>query len=184
MAPLVDILFAEWRPQLIVPYALYGHSMGALVAFEFAHRAVIAGFPPAMLIVSGRAAPSVPERRQRYCLPSPQFRTMLRDLGGFPPGVLESEDLMDFFEPILRADFEVIETHACISRPKLDVPITVAIGDHDDATVETARLWELETTRGTQLTVFRGDHFFIQQHSGAMAQLIAGALTGIVRATG
>jgi surfactin synthase thioesterase subunit len=179
MTALVDGLFAEWSGKLTPPYGLYGHSMGAIVAYEFAQRAAAQGRPPVALIVSGRQAPSIPELRQRYLLPSPEFRAMLRDLGGCPPAVLESPELMDYFEPILRADFEVVETHVHTPRPPLDVPIVVAIGDDDDTSVANAQQWERETTCGIELVRFSGDHFFIHRHWPDISGLIRRALIGV-----
>ncbi len=165
MDALVTLLFDELRPALGADYALFGHSLGASVAYELARRiAAVPGLaPPRQLIVSGRAAPSVPERRFRHQLGRDAFRQMLRDLGGCPPGVLESDDLMEYFEPILRADFELVETHAPAPGAPLAVPILALIGDADDVTRADAEAWQQETTQPLEIVSFPGDHFFVLQ---------------------
>jgi len=170
---LVEDAFANLKGRLQGPYAFFGHSMGASLAHELARRIVRAGLtPPLYLFVSGRQAPSVPEKRRRWDLPKEQFLDMLRRLGGCPPEILQSEEFMEFFEPILRADFEAVETHVSKPGSPLDVPIAVLIGDQDEVTREEAQQWQHETTREIAVSQFRGGHFFIFEHQREIADLI------------
>lgn len=157
------------------PYALYGHSMGALLAFLAAHRLRAAGFArPQALFLSGSSAPSAREVRRRHLLPPAEFKTMLRELGGCPPQVLDDPELLDFFEPILRADFKAVETWQRSDRPPLDIPLVVMSGLEDDSDAGDAGGWASETTAECRLLEFSGDHFFILRHwdqIGATIQL-------------
>lgn len=147
------------------PYALYGHSMGALLAFLAAHRLRAAGFArPQALFLSGSSAPSAREVRRRHLLPPAEFKTMLRELGGCPPQVLDDPELLDFFEPILRADFKAVETWQRSDRPPLDIPLVVMSGLEDDSDAGDAGGWASETTAECRLLEFSGDHFFILRH--------------------
>lgn len=177
MAGLLDDAWRSLRGSLSEPYALFGHSMGASLAHEFARRAAREGAPaPRHLFVSGRQAPSVPEKHRRWALPGPEFKAALLALGGCPPAVLESEELMNFFEPILRADFQAVETHAPRPGAPLDVPITALVGDRDHVALEEARLWRRETSREFELHCFGGGHFFILEHQQELAALVSSRL--------
>lgn len=171
---MAEHAFDEVKSQLDGPYAFFGHSMGACLAYELARRVESEGLtPPSHLFVSGRQAPSVPDKRRRWDLPPDAFRETLRELGGCPPEILESEEYMEFFEPILRADFEAVETHTWASAALLGCPVSALIGDLDDVTLEEAERWQ-EATRG-QAVVFRfsGDHFFLFDYWQEVAELIA-----------
>src|SRR5262249_38862246 len=118
------------------PFALFGHSMGALVAFELTHllRASL-GVQPAALLVSGCRGPQVPPREvPTYNLPDDAFVEALRVLNGTPAAVLESREALEFLTPILRADFEAVQTYRYEARPRLSVPIA-AFGGTTDAHV-------------------------------------------------
>lgn len=150
-------------------YAIYGHSMGALLAFLTAHRLRSTGLAqPECLILSGSAAPAARHDRQRHLLPPAQFVTMLRELGGCPPQVLEDSELLDFFAPILRADFKAVETWQRHHQAPLDIPFVVMTGTDDETTLEEAGAWASETTASCRVLEFSGDHFFILRHWDAI----------------
>jgi surfactin synthase thioesterase subunit len=102
--------------------------------------------------------------------------------GGTPRAVLDDPELMAFFEPILRADLEVLESCLPDRGPPLDLPIHVALGDQDDVTVEQARAWERESTRPIKISSFSGGHFFIRDHAASLAGLIEAAFRDSVSA--
>jgi surfactin synthase thioesterase subunit len=171
---LVADAFVKLKDMLKGSYAFFGHSMGASMAHELARRIVREGLtPPRNLFLSGRQAPSVPEKHRRWDLPKKEFLEVLRSLGGCPPEVLESGELWELFEPILRADFEAIETHVPKLEAPIDVPISVFIGDRDEVTLEEARHWQKETTQEVAIVRFPGDHFFLFDHSQEIADLMA-----------
>lgn len=170
---LADDAFARCRHLLGAPYALFGHSMGASIACEVARRIVRTGAHlPLHLFVSGRQAPSVAEMHRRYDLPRDRFLTALRELGGCPREFIETPELVDYFEPILRADFEAVETEPPRHRAPMPVAITVFIGDDDDVTPANAWRWSEESSLEVEVCRFPGDHFFLQQQWEGIAGII------------
>lgn len=163
---LADDVFRQIQQRgIATPYALYGHSMGALLAFLAAHRIRAAGFArPQALFLSGSSAPASRELRRRHLLPPAEFKTMLRELGGCPPQVLDDPELLDFFQPILRADFKAVETWHRQDQPPLDIPFVVMSGLEDDSDAGDAGGWASETTAECRQMEFSGDHFFILRH--------------------
>ncbi len=131
---LANDVFSQIRARAVTGrYAIFGHSMGALLAYLAAHRLRRAGLPrPEALFLSGSSAPASRPVRQRHLLPSPEFAAMLRELGGCPPQVLKDAGLFEFFEPILRADFKAVEAWQRPEAPPLDLPFVVMVGDGDE----------------------------------------------------
>ncbi|MGE0446801.1 MAG: thioesterase II family protein [Vicinamibacterales bacterium] len=171
---LADDLVAQLRPRLSAePFAFYGHSMGALLALLTARRLREHGLPqPGVLIVSGSDAPSVMPERRRHLLPPAEFVAMLQELGGCPPQVLEDRELLAFFEPILRADFQAVETWDRRAEAPLAAPIVALIGADDETSAEGARAWAGETGAACETHEYPGGHFFILDHWDALARLI------------
>ena len=181
LPPLIDgLLPALGRGLLDGPVAFFGHSMGALVAYELARALRDAGSPrPLHLFVSARRAPDLPARTAPiHALPEPEFRQRLRELNGTPEAVLEHPELMELLGPTLRADFTLIETYEPTSAPPLDCPITAFGGvDDPDVSEEEMAAWRRFTTAAFQLRMLPGDHFFLAQDSGeALRREIARAL--------
>lgn len=178
---LADDVFAQLKPHLGEgPYALFGHSMGAALCFLCLQRIRAAGLPyPEMVFLSGKSAPSVNEKKTRHLLPRDAFVDMLRELGGCPPEILEEEELIDYFEPILRADFQAVETWRTTERAPLPVSLVVLHGQDDEFPREEAMAWSKETTSIFRFHEFVGDHFFIQRHWAQIAQLIGTHLAEI-----
>lgn len=159
MEQLLDPLCAAIGPYLDRPFALLGHSLGSIVAYEVARR-----FPPACLIVSGRRAPrSVTARRLFSSLPDGEFLTEIGRLGGTPPEVLEQTQLIRMLMPALRADFELNEAYRALPGPGLSCPLVAYMGA-DDPEVTRAELlgWHEETAGEFTLRVFPGGHFYLK----------------------
>ena len=175
---LVEDLYRQLQDELQEPYALYGHSLGSLLAFLLARRVEVIGLRrPSYLFLSGCEAPSVIPREIRHLLPKAAFREVVQKFGGCAPGVLESEELMEIFEPILRADFKAYETYVHESGVRIDVPIAAMIGEEEPLEREDVMKWQEETARGITLEIFPGDHFFIYSHWNAIAGLISRCLS-------
>jgi medium-chain acyl-[acyl-carrier-protein] hydrolase len=164
LVPLAKALAQGVAPHLDGgPFAIFGHSMGALLAFELARELRRHGLLAAQLLVAGRSAPHIPEPRlDTHQLPDREFLDHLRRLNGTPPGVLEHEELMQILLPMLRADFAVSETYVFEEEPPLSCPIGV-LGGHDDPDTSPAELeaWRRHTSGPCRVRMFAGDHFFL-----------------------
>ncbi|MEV5156274.1 alpha/beta fold hydrolase [Streptomyces werraensis] len=145
------------------PYALFGHSMGAVVAFEAAHRLQAAGRKPARLFVSGRRAPSLDG-----AAPSSPPRTdeeivaEIRRLNGTGDALLDDEETLRMILPALRADYDAVRRYRYRPGPLLHCPVTAFTGDHDPrAGTHEVRAWHTHTASGFDLNVLPGGHFFL-----------------------
>ena len=175
MDRLLPQLATVVSPRLDRPYALFGHSMGALLALELARELRRRGRSPVALIVAGHAAPHVsPRQPPLHTLSDDEFRAELRRLNGTPTAVLDNDELMQAVLPTLRADFELCETHTPGDEPPLDCPI-LALGGRDDPRVSPADLeaWRDYTRGPFRSEILPGDHFFVQTHCPAVLDTIA-----------
>lgn len=164
LAPLVRALAEAMAPLLDKPFAFFGHSLGALVAFELARwLRRQSGVQPIHLFVSADRAPQIRARsRPMHDLPEEEFLVELRRLNGIPEIVLEDANLMQIMLPVLRADFAVYETYVYSIEPPLDCPIT-SFGGLQDHRVNRGDLepWRDQTNASFSLRMFPGDHFFL-----------------------
>ena len=163
-------------PYMDRPFALFGHSMGALVAFELARmlrREWLRG--PLCLFVGGRCAPQIPETRPPlHALPDRQLLKELELMNGTPEEVLAHPDLMQLMLPLLRGDFSVAETYLYNDEPPLGCSIT-AFGGLDDGGVsrQTLEAWREQTEAAFSLHVLPGDHFFLHTAEQALLKVVA-----------
>ncbi|WP_439657528.1 thioesterase domain-containing protein [Lentzea sp. HUAS TT2] len=176
---LVEDLTTQLRDHLRgdEPFAVYGHSLGARLAFEVCRRLRAEGLPaPVRLVVSGECGPSVPSReRDTWQLTGDAFWAHLDELGGVPHQLRQYEDLMAHYERVLRADFTALGRYRHRDEPPLDVPITVVTGDLEPFTEADVAAWQRETTAPLVRHRLPGDHFFIRAHWPELAHLIEGA---------
>ncbi len=161
------------------PYAFFGHSLGARVAFELARHMRREGRPlPCHLFVSGSRAPEIPEPSPLHELEEDEFFAALSRYGGTPQSLLDNKELMKLFLPLLRADFTVDETYVYQEEEPLPVPFTAFRGSDDpEATMEEMEGWGRHTARGFSLCEIPGDHFYLT-HAAPLL------LSGIRRALG
>ncbi|HEY8780381.1 MAG TPA: thioesterase domain-containing protein [Mucilaginibacter sp.] len=161
-------------------YAVYGHSLGGLVAYlltlklmENRHR------QPEHLFITGTDGPSSLSRleKKRSLLPKDEFIKEIKDLGGMPNEILESEELLDYLEPILRNDFRVSETYLYEDRGPLNIPITVITGSEEDMEEEDVLLWQKESYLPVDFSQMPGGHFFILEHKDKLLEIISEKLT-------
>lgn len=170
---MVADIYRQIEGQLDQPYALYGHSMGALLCYLLTQKIRDAGLQiPEHLFLTGCEAPAQPVIRDEYKLPTVPFKEKLRELGGCPEDVLNNEELFSFYEPIIRADFKAVASFVYRPSQRLDIPMTVLLGTEDSVSEDSAEKWALETTHGIDMRYFPGDHFFIFNHEAEIMEII------------
>ena len=170
-APIVEQLTAGLGPLLDRPFALFGHSMGAFLAFETARRLRDEhAIEPLHLFVSGAGAPQLPDLHQFHTLSDERLAAALRRMNGVEPEILENTELMELLLPVLRADFAAVETYVCRDMTPLDCPVIV-FGGADDWLVPCDRLepWRVLTNGESTIDVLAGDHFFLRSARHAAA---------------
>ncbi len=164
MAPLVASLAQDMLPLLSVPYSLFGHSMGAFIAFDLAHELSDLGRPPAHLFVSAQRGPSLPYPGQPiYTLPDDRFlAAVLARYDNVPQPVLDDPGFRAVFLRIFRADFTLVEGYRYRATRRVACPIT-AFGGADDCAISREQLeaWSAETTGSFRLHLLPGGHFFL-----------------------
>lgn len=170
---LVPLVLNALAPLLSdLPLAIFGHSMGALLALETA-RAVKGRGRVVRLFASARRAPHRPDREVPMTGASDEeFLRRLRLMNGTPPEVLRDKELMQVLLPVLRADLEINDSYA-FQVPPLDIPVT-ALGAVDDpkASIDELMGWAEITTGPFHVVVFPGDHFFLHAFESAMLDVI------------
>jgi surfactin synthase thioesterase subunit len=168
-------------PLLDLPAYLFGHSMGALLAYEVTRALRRFALPmPRHLLVSGRCAPHDHDRSRALSrLPDAELVTAVGELGGTPKGLLEHGELLALLVPTLRADFALCDGYRHRIEPALAVPLT-AMGGVDDPVVDASRLekWRLHTSSAFRVSTFPGDHFFVASSHEAVLAEIGAALIG------
>lgn len=157
-------------------YAIYGHSMGGLMSCLLARRVIENGRkPPLHLFVTGTTGPSATSRtaKKRHLLGKEAFIEEVRNLNGSPDEILQNDELLNYIEPILRADFKVTENYTYASADSLDIPITVITGTREDMKLEDIHLWQKETKATVDFRRMPGHHFFIYKYPFEIIQIIA-----------
>lgn len=178
MAPLLGRLVPALLPTLEAgPFAFFGHSLGALLAFEVTRALRSRGAPlPRLLLAAGRSAPShggAPHRLSAIAGDDEFVRAVQYYYGGIPPALLAERELLALIVPTLRADLKLAEHYEYRAEPPLPVPIR-ALGGVDDRGVDEQALrdWAAETAADFGVQRFRGGHFFVQESRGELLRAI------------
>jgi medium-chain acyl-[acyl-carrier-protein] hydrolase len=176
LPPLISELEDAIHPLLGKPFVFFGHSMGAIIAFELAQSLRRKyGREPQALFVAGRRAPQAPDDEPiTYDLPKDKFIEELIKLDGTPREVIEHAELMELMIPLLRADFQLIQTYEYLAETPLSCPI-VAFGGLQDAETPREKLlpWKELTGSRFVLHMLSGDHFFIRSSQSHLLRLVA-----------
>jgi medium-chain acyl-[acyl-carrier-protein] hydrolase len=181
--PLVDSLVEAITPLLDLPFALFGHSMGALVSFELAHALKQRrGVMPRQLFVSGMTPPHRQSNENLHLLSDDAFKRELHELNGTPREILEHPELMSLVLPRLRADFETCETYHYVEREPLDCPI-IALGglSDEEAPREELMQWRSLTRGHFMLQMFPGDHFYLETARAPLIETVSQILSHQLR---
>ena len=185
MAELVPHVVDALRAYFDKPFALFGHSVGAIVAYEVARELQQQQFPlPLRLFVSAHKAPHVAaHHRPMYDLPDTELVALLRDLGLVPEEALRNEGLLDFILPPLKADFQLSETYRCDAPMPLTIPVSALGGEADTfVTKEDLEDWQAYTKAAFDVALFADDHFYTRSRQAEVTQAIARALKADVAA--
>jgi medium-chain acyl-[acyl-carrier-protein] hydrolase len=175
MDGLVDTLCEVLAPLLDSPFALFGHSMGAHIAFALARRLSAAGGPgPMHLFVSGAAPPNrTPRTAPLHSRPDRELVRALTEFGGTPAAILARDELLAALLPTLRADLTLTETYSAARAQPVSCPITAFGGASDAIDRRALQGWSAFTEGAFRLRVFPGDHFYLAAADSALVDEIA-----------
>lgn len=156
------------------PIAFFGYSMGSLIAYELAHYIKEKhGNELTHLFVGARRAPHLNGHvKQISALPDQTFLAEMIRLGGMSDEVLQNQELLDVFLPLIRGDMRIVENYEWKPRDLLQTDITVLAGDQDVIAMDQLEAWGDMTSGACQLSVYEGDHFFINKHYEVIAEQI------------
>ncbi|WP_369392699.1 thioesterase II family protein [Streptomyces sp. CG1] len=183
MRELVEAFVAE-APLATGPFAFFGHSLGALFAYEVTRAMSAAGRRlPDRLVVSGFRAPHLPRPdTQIHRLPDDELLdTVARLHGGLPDEVLASAELRQMAAGALRADYRILETYVWDAGDPLPVPLTVFGGEDDRITADELEAWGEHTSAGASVRRFPGGHFYLRERPAPVQRAMA-AVLAMVRA--
>lgn len=154
-------------------YLIYGHSMGATLGHILTSELEKLNDSPKFLIVSGNSGSGRDVTRERYKMNDQDFKTELRKLGGVPDEVLENCDLFDFFSPIMRADFEILEKEGDIYETNivLSTPIHAIMGEKEEGSNQIEN-WRKMTSADFEWEVLPGNHFFIYDQADRLIYIL------------
>ncbi len=176
----VDDIYSMIKNELdCYPYALFGHSMGSIIAYELCHKIRDLGYQnPTHVFLSGHSAPNMKKDKTIvYKLPDVDFKKEIIKLGGTPAEVLENKELLDILLPMLRSDFKIIETYEYVKKDKkMDCDITVFAGKEDDFMLNEILEWKNHTNKKCKVHMYEGGHFFINEYLDSIVNIINGTL--------
>lgn len=164
------------------PYAIYGHSMGALAAYLLAVKVIAEGHtPPVHLFITGAQGPGAlsKEGKKTYLLPRGEFMKAITDMDGILGELLAHKELLDYIEPILRADFTITDIYRYSANNKLHIPITVITGTEEGLNEEDILTWREETTEHVDFYQMSGKHFFIAPHAEEIINIISNKIKAV-----
>lgn len=157
-------------------YMIYGHSMGASLGLYLARDFEQQNDPPAALVVTGNAGPGIaddePATPKRHLLGYEEFKGELRRLGGISEELLASKELYDFFEPIIRADFQIVDEEGDAAEAlAVHVPVIAAMGS-EEKNVDQIANWKNYARGYFSSKVLPGNHFFIYDYAQELKNII------------
>lgn len=160
-------------------YAIFGHSLGGLIAYELAQRIRLEGKPqPVHIFFSGTRPPHIKsDTDNTYALSDEEFKNKLTELGGTPEEILGNQELLDVFLPILRADFKINDTYEYTgNKEQLNCGFSVLGGITDNIKQEELAEWRDHTTGRCDIFMLDGGHFFINSHTDEVIRIVENCL--------
>ncbi|MFG2844705.1 thioesterase II family protein [Kitasatospora sp. NPDC048296] len=176
---LADHVVEALEPYLEEPLALFGHSMGASIAFETVRRLERRGVGPSALIVSSRTAPGIGLGLPHtvHELGDAELLAELAAFGAVDPRITQDEELLRHTLDVIRGDYRAVESYRPVPGTRVHCPVSVLVGDRDPrVSPAQAAAWQDWSARGVDLRVFEGGHFFLEDHADAVAALVRTAL--------
>ncbi|MFD5419248.1 thioesterase II family protein [Streptomyces sp. NPDC127069] len=167
----VEGALAPWRER---PLVLFGHSMGAVLAYELTRRLEASGAAPRGLILSGRRSPLVPRHDDLHTLDDDALLAHVRALSGTDTTLLADPELQAMILPALRSDYHAVGTYRHEPGPLLRTPVSVLCGESDPrAAVPEAMAWRELTEGAFTFRGFPGGHFYLAERHEAVTSAIA-----------
>jgi medium-chain acyl-[acyl-carrier-protein] hydrolase len=158
------------------PYAFFGHSMGAMIAYKLAHLLRKQGLPePACIFFSGRSAPHImrDERKNYAQMNDEVFIKEVLELGGTPAELFMYPELVNYYLPLLRNDFTLAEETVMMEKIEpFNFNITTLFGDEEDLNCEQRIGWKAHTKKKCNIHVLSGGHFFIHSSMQEVTEII------------
>jgi len=176
----VDDIFENIKDTIVDnDYAIYGHSMGSLLAYELYYKISSENLrKPKHIFFSGYRAPSTIRKRENiYTLPDYDFMEKVIDLGGTPEELMNNQELFQIFLPIIRSDFKILETYNYKEKEnKIECDISILNGRQDSIDVEEILGWKKHVCKGFKIFNFEGNHFFINNNVENITRIINSTL--------
>lgn len=171
---IADGIVPELLPLADRPLALFGHSMGAAVAFETVRRLEERGVAPAVLFASSRPSPSSVRDEGLHRSGDQALIAEMQRLDATDARLLEDPELLEMILPVLRGDYKAVETYRC--RPPhaaVDCSVVALFGDDDpQAPHEECLRWKEHTRGRFDMHVFEGGHFYLNTHAESVLRII------------
>ena len=176
----VNDIFLHVKSKIIFSeYAIFGHSMGSLLAYELYYKILREGLnKPCHIFFSGHAAPSAAKvKKNLHLLSDDEFIKEVMALGGMPEELKDNEEIIQLILPNLRNDFRITESYIYTEKEsKIDCDITIFNGKDDDMTLDDILSWKVHSKGKTAIHNFKGNHFFINENAKNIVDIICSTI--------